>query len=340
MPYFIRALRKGQSMPESELYEFGYLRERDVDTLLMYSFVLDNDFLRLFTDKLDWNLNNPKITSIELSKTDPSLGESDVTVVFSSGNQNYALLIEDKIDAEAQPNQCERYYQRGDLGVDHKDYDAFAVFIVAPKRYLDTDNEASEYENKISFEEIEAYLEKRENAFDKLRLTEIQQLIAAPNKSYVSIPDESATALWLEYIDYVHTNYPELDLCVTVKHKPKGGSWIEYRTPFDRSKVKILHKTERGCLDLQFSGLANKQEELAVILSEQIGDYENQGFEIVAVGKSAALRKNFGKKAAVDYDKTFSSQSEIIKEQIEWIEKINLLAAKIDSAVIESLYSE
>ncbi len=327
-------------MSESELYEFGYLRERDVDTFLMYSFALDNDFLRLFTDKLDWNLSSPKITSIELSKTDPSLGESDVTVVFSSDNQNYALLIEDKIDAEAQPNQCERYYQRGDLGVNRKEYDAFAVFIVAPKRYLDTDDETSEYENKISFEEIEAYLENRESIFDKLRLTEIQQLIAAPNKSYVSIPDESATALWLDYIDYVRTNHPELDLCVTVKHKPKGGSWIEYRTPFDGSKVKIIHKAERGCLDLQFSGLANRQEELAAILSKQIGDYEKQGFEIVAVGKSAALRKNFGKKAAVDYDKTFSSQFEIIKDQIEWIEKIHLLASKIDPAAVEVLYSE
>lgn len=327
-------------MPESEPYEFGYLRERDVDTFLMYSFALDNDFLKLFVDKLDWEHKNPKITSIEISKTDPSLGESDVVVVFSSDDHNYALLIEDKIDAEAQPNQCERYYQRGNLGVNRKEYDAFAVFIVAPKRYLDTDEEAKKYENQISFEEIETYLKKRNDAFSRLRLSEIEQLIAAPNKPYVSIPDESATALWLEYINFVHTNHPELDLCATAKHKPKGGSWIEYRTPLDRSKVKILHKTERGCLDLQFSGLANKQKELEVILSEQIGDYEKQGLEIVIVGKSAALRKSFGIEAAVDYDKTFSSQFEIIKEQIEWIEKLHLLASKIDFEAIEALYSE
>lgn len=326
-------------MGEELQIDFGYSCERDIDMFHAYSFSIDEDYLSLFTDKLDWNILDPKITSIEISKTDISLGESDVTICFTSEGKKYGILIEDKIDAEAQPDQCARYYLRGEEGVKNGDYDAFAVFICAPEKYLSFDQEAAKYENQISFQDIEEYLANKDDVFSKLRLMEIKYILYHPKSRYQGEPDENATALWLSYIDYVHEHYPDLDLYDKQRWKPKGGSWIEYKTPHKQLKLRLFHKTNFGTIHLEFSGLADKAEEIEQIIADQIDDYKDQGYEIVVTGKSASLQKDFGKAGIVDYDQSFSSQYEIIKEQIEWINKINTIAANLDVEAIKALRS-
>ena len=103
-------------------YKFDNVCERDVDVLLLNSFALDDQFIRLFTDKIDgYQFESQRIVEVELSKIHPTWGESDVTVIFESAGKRYALLIEDKVGAEAQPEQCKRYFKRGDIGVESGD---------------------------------------------------------------------------------------------------------------------------------------------------------------------------------------------------------------------------
>ena len=71
---------------------------------------------------------------VYLSKSDKD-GESDITVIIKSEGKKYGLLIEDKIDAIAMPEQPERYIKRGEKGIKNKDYDAFYSFIVCPEKY-------------------------------------------------------------------------------------------------------------------------------------------------------------------------------------------------------------
>ena len=76
---------------------FHNVTERDMDLLFMEAFVCDPDFASLFIEKL--SIPKPySIESVERSKVDKDLGESDLTVVYQSGDQKRALLIEDKID--------------------------------------------------------------------------------------------------------------------------------------------------------------------------------------------------------------------------------------------------
>ena len=156
-------------MEENIQINFGAVPERDIDVFHAYSFALDEDYLKLFTDKLDWEISDPIITSIEISKVING-GESDVTICFTSKEKKYGILIEDKINAEAQPDQCARYYLRGDQSVKNGDYDIYAVFICAPEDYLKHNQEAAEYKNQISFQEIEEYLTGKDDEFSKLRL--------------------------------------------------------------------------------------------------------------------------------------------------------------------------
>lgn len=68
---------------------------------------------------------------------DSELGESDLVVQFyNSNNQKCALLIENKIDAIPQPNQAQRYQERGAKGVEEGNWEIFKTCIVAPKKYL------------------------------------------------------------------------------------------------------------------------------------------------------------------------------------------------------------
>lgn len=122
---------------------FSDVSERDMDLLFLEEFVSSEEFLHIFLSKI--SLENANICSVEQSKTDVQFGESDMTVIVEKGSIKYGLLIEDKIDAIAMPNQSGRYMERGELGKKNGDYEQFFVFIVAPESYLQQNDEAKKY---------------------------------------------------------------------------------------------------------------------------------------------------------------------------------------------------
>ena len=82
-----------------------------MDMLFAEEFACSSEFLNIFLNEI--NISSANVVSVYLSKTDAALGESDLTVVIESSGQKIGLLIEDKIDAIAMPNQAERYSLRG-----------------------------------------------------------------------------------------------------------------------------------------------------------------------------------------------------------------------------------
>ena len=119
---------------------FSDVSEHDMDMLFLEEFVCSEEFTRIFTDMV--GVSDPKVLSVHSSKTDVSLGESDMTVVVQSNNERIGLLIEDKIAAIAMPEQSARYSLRGRKGIERGDYDRFFVFIIAPQKYLSQNAEA------------------------------------------------------------------------------------------------------------------------------------------------------------------------------------------------------
>ncbi len=74
------------------------------------------------------------VAHVEQSKMESGLGETDITVICNIDGEKHALLIEDKIDAIALPEQHDRYVKRGQKGVANNEYAGFDVFIVGPER--------------------------------------------------------------------------------------------------------------------------------------------------------------------------------------------------------------
>ena len=104
-------------MSESTICNFGNIQERDMDMMFLECLLTDDGFLRLFLRKAEITGISVEVLNVALSETDPEYGESDITVLLSVDGKKHALLIEDKINAPAMPEQCDRYSNRADKAV-------------------------------------------------------------------------------------------------------------------------------------------------------------------------------------------------------------------------------
>ncbi len=120
--------------------KFSDVSERDMDLLFLEEFVSSPKFLNIFLSKV--GLENADMIEAEQSKVDMEYGESDMTLIVEKGGNKYGILIENKIDAIAMPNQYGRYVERGKIGIKNKEYNDFFVFIVAPSEYLSVNDES------------------------------------------------------------------------------------------------------------------------------------------------------------------------------------------------------
>jgi hypothetical protein len=78
-------------------------------------------------------------------------------LVEGAEDRELAILIEDKIDAEPQPNQAGRYRIRGDARIEKESWHQYRTCIVAPQAYLDSNSEAELYDVRLSYESIKQW---------------------------------------------------------------------------------------------------------------------------------------------------------------------------------------
>ena len=173
--------------------------ERDIDLLMINKFVNENKTCHYFSSKV--GIENYVVESVQHSLMDEN-GESDITVILNNGTKKIAFLIEDKIDAIAMPNQRGRYDIRGNKGINNKEYEEYFVFIIAPKEYLDSNEEAKKYENQISYEELVSLFEE-----DLYAKTLLEQAIEEKKKGYIIIENQNVTLFWDNYYHYININY-------------------------------------------------------------------------------------------------------------------------------------
>ncbi len=192
------------------IHKFRDILEHDMDMLILEEFACSVEFSKIFLNKID--ISDAKVISTWQSKTDSELGESDMTVVFEYNDKKIALLIEDKIDAIAMPEQPARYVLRGNKGVADGEYDSYHVFIVAPREYLNKNEKAKEYPNSVSYEEIKMYFERLNDSRSGFKLTQINLAIEKQKNGYQIVKNASVTDFWNKYVDYKNTYFPNLKI--------------------------------------------------------------------------------------------------------------------------------
>ncbi|MBM4387545.1 MAG: PD-(D/E)XK nuclease family protein [Deltaproteobacteria bacterium] len=108
-----------------------YVAERDIDLLLLEELNVSPVFsFWLFQQTHSESTNAPSCNGAWHSVTHPQFGESDLIVVYEN---EFAILMENKIDALAQPEQASRYRKRGEMGCRDGLWQRFLTCIVAPE---------------------------------------------------------------------------------------------------------------------------------------------------------------------------------------------------------------
>jgi hypothetical protein len=265
--------------------QFDTVFERDMDLFIMNEFISDKEFAALFLDKV--YINNYEIIRAVHSHSDKEYGESDIEfIVEDSNHERHGILIEDKINAIDMPNQCSRYSKRGSKGILNKDYDYFHIFITAPESYLDHNNEAKKYSNKVSYEEMKEYFITKNDCKYSFKIAVINQAIEKKKNGFNFEEDIATTDFWIDYYNYQSKYHPELELMYSGQAKPKNQTWFEFKTYY--KNLSLVHKADRGYIDLQFAGYGKKIDKLKTL----IGIYLDEDMRIVQATKSASVRMN------------------------------------------------
>ena len=312
-------------------HKFRDILEHDMDMLMLEEFACSNKFAKIFLNKV--GIDNASVISTWQSKTDNELGESDMTVVFDCDGKKIALLIEDKIDAIAMPEQPSRYSLRGDKGIQDGDYDNYYIFIVAPRQYLDINEKAKEYPNRVSYEELKEYFEELDDTRSSFKLAQLNLAIEKQKNGYQVVKNSLVTDFWNKYVDYKNKFFPKLNLAVHSDIKPTNGVWAHFRT--NKSSDFIYHKSNKGYVDLTYNRQAEKIDIIKNFVVQVVGNYYEKGFNIVETGKSCAIRMNT---PIINFASSFEEQQGYVKQAFLAVEKLYELSIKLEIAGIYELF--
>ena len=185
---------------------FESVFERDIDILLMHQFVIKNEaFISAFFEKIGINTIDYQDVNISHSVMTAD-GETDIEVIFVCNNKRIALLIEDKISATAQRDQAARYKKRAAEAKKLGKYDDYYIFIAAPKKYLENNEEAGKYTYNISYEEI------KDTLTDVFDLAILDRALEESKSGYIPIVDRRVSLFWKRMIEFAEEKYPNVFL--------------------------------------------------------------------------------------------------------------------------------
>ena len=139
-------------------FNIDRIYERDADVVIAEELNISLPFANWLARHAA-RFKDRKVTNTEafVSRYDKS-GETDVTVILTDENENrFGLLIKNKIDAMFQPDQIERYFQRGNSGVSEKTWSEFAILVLAPRAYLERHVECAKADAQIAYEDVAAF---------------------------------------------------------------------------------------------------------------------------------------------------------------------------------------
>jgi hypothetical protein len=260
------------------------LCERDIDLMLLQEFYCSSEFRAWFlgrvTGKSGDSLNFDAKHSVA-----QTLGETDLEIWFSDEKgTRWAVLIENKIAADFQEKQPERYQLRAKNYEETNAAGHAITVLLAPAGY--EKEGCALFNNRLSYEEICDWLAKRDD--DVCAKYKAELLTAAIKKAldkYKCVPDLPVSDFWHEYWNIAQRQAPQLRMR---KPKLKGGraGFIRFYPLELPSGVQLIHKIPLDCVDLQFDGFGRRLQEL----QQKFGAALERNMSIQDATKSGAIR--------------------------------------------------
>lgn len=262
---------------------FSTVRERDMDLLFLESIVTDPGFCELVLAETPYAQKPFRVLDAQLSRTELDLGESDLTVILEIDGKRVGLLIEDKIDATAMPDQYGRYLKRGEKGRRKDDWEEFIVYIFCPQKYYCLNSEAKKYMHFRSYEKFKEYFDGKGDILSHVRSQQLAQAINKAKKPPEANVDKNANAFFKQYLQFQREHYPTLDMRTS---KTSSGWWPHYGTSL--GDTYIYHKTQEGSVILIFPNATAHMDTLQEIAS-WLREHGLPGVFATTASKSVAL---------------------------------------------------
>lgn len=298
------------------MFKFEKISERDIDLILMRCFGTCDAFADLFLRSTGWP--DARVVGIEHSFTDPELGESDITVTVEFNEKRYALLIENKIDATAMPEQCHRYHERGKRGIENCEYADYALFIIAPESYLRTNDEAKKYPNRISYETMLTFFEENRFAYE---CEALRCAIRKKESHYTVQAVPSITQFWEDFYAYTKNSLYSCEMYPPLSPKGSRSIWPQFRVPL--RGTALFFKSSNGFVDLEFSGKLSE----SFRLKTKINPYKDDDMHWYDTGKSLSLRVNVD---PMDFRNSFAQYEQEVEKTLSAVERLTALATKLN----------
>lgn len=300
---------------------FEKVSERDVDFVIMRAFAEIPSFIHFFVNLADGK--NTTVLSVEHSFTDVALGESDITVVLNVGNRKKALLIENKIDAEAMPEQYLRYCKRGEKGVETGKYDEYDVFLLAPSKYLLSNQEAAKYTNRITYEDLYEFFNEQGRVFDA---EIIKCALAKQDNGYTVCEVPAITLFWKKLYEYINSVSRVAEMYPVQRAKGAKSMWPRFKSVLKKSE--LYYKADKGVCDLQFNGKAHDGEYLRSVVNK----YKSDDMHWQKTGGSLSLRI---KTVKIDFNESFDEHIDDVEKILRAIEKLTNISIILNDEGLE-----
>jgi hypothetical protein len=265
----------------------AYIAERDIDLLLVEELTVNPEFGDWFTSRLYGRAVFKEALGTWHSVTDSVLGESDLLFVFRNEDDGrVAVLIENKIDASAQPQQAARYRERGEKGILAQDWEAFLTCVVAPKEYLSAGDQAFGYDAQVGYEEILSFFVSRRSR-DRRFAFKGQVLLEGIEKhrrGYVAVISEPMTSFVRDYRSIALARNPRCGV-QEARPRPAGSTWVMFLPVGLAKSRQLIHQLTAGNVKLLLSGFGDRGDQI----SEQVGARLDADMELAPAGKSLAV---------------------------------------------------
>ncbi len=281
--------------------------ERDIDLLLLEEFHCSQEFKRFFLKATIGESSPVRFLKAVHSIKDSKYGESDIEVDFQKKGSIIRFLIENKIDAELQPNQPERYKQRALKYMNSQEVNEAKTVLIAPEKYIAQDIK-SRFDYSISYETVQKWFKKSDRPRGIYKSKIVKEAIDQARRGYNPIISRNVTEFWQRYWHFVQATAPELEM-KEPKEKPAGSSFIEFKPALLPESVRIVHKLEHGNLDLEFKDQATHLLDIKKVFEDKL----KINMVLTRAGKSAAIQIKVPKISA---QKDFTSQEKAVLEGI------------------------
>jgi len=229
------------------------IRERDIDLLLVEELTVNDEFSKWFVKEN----NFPKLAQNNgawRSISDYGLGETDILFsYYSESDKKIFILIENKLDAEFQNQQYERYIKRAQKYVADKKCDESYVILVAPNQYCINQ---SDFEIYTDYETISDYFYQSASKRAKFKSDLLKIASEKLRRGYQAVNSVPVQRFWLKYWQYKNEHFPQL-IMKKPGIVPFNSDWPML---FDNvlKGIVLYHKLSSGHIDATFKGFNNE----------------------------------------------------------------------------------